>query len=310
MPGELAAGIARLVSLLPPEGRRDLRRLLAHELAAPAPELERGARLDLLCDLIEWAGGEVPTVENYEDERSRRGGLAPPSAATLSSLRRLDQRGGRRRLARGGRIRWTAGERAPRVPASIFTRGGPTHPGVLPRRARLVADTVGVRGVGTTPAPSPAALSRGSRKVLLASRCSRDSSVASRQPLPQPATSHVESAEFPRSCFHAKREYPGSRPTPCREVLLAAQSFLRQRKEVACRARWPVGTAARTSRAPPRRTSCSPSSGRSSSRRRALPASLDGCWRGRRRYAAHPQMSDPTAGTDRRHRRPATRAGW
>ena len=164
MPGELAAGIARLVSLLPPEGRRDLRRLLAHELAAPAPELERGARLDLLCDLIEWAGGEVPTVENYEDERSRRGGLAPPSAATLSSLRRLDQRGGRRRLARGGRIRWTAGERAPRVPASIFTRGGPTHPGVLPRRARLVADTVGVRGVGTTPAPSPAALSRGSRK--------------------------------------------------------------------------------------------------------------------------------------------------
>jgi hypothetical protein len=84
VPGELAAGITRLVSLLPPESRRDLRRLLAHELAAPAPELERGGRLDLLCDLMERAGGEVPTVEDYEHERSRRGDHAPPSAATLS----------------------------------------------------------------------------------------------------------------------------------------------------------------------------------------------------------------------------------
>lgn len=83
MSGELATGIARIVSLLGPEARGDLRYLLAHDLAAPAPELERAARLALLCELIERGTGEVPTVEEYERERAGRDG-SPPSAATIS----------------------------------------------------------------------------------------------------------------------------------------------------------------------------------------------------------------------------------
>jgi hypothetical protein len=83
--GELASGIARMISLLPKDARRDLRRLLSHELAAPASEIERGATLTLLCELIETRLGEIPTVEEYE--RERQGATCDrrvPAAATLS----------------------------------------------------------------------------------------------------------------------------------------------------------------------------------------------------------------------------------
>jgi hypothetical protein len=82
VPGELATGIARMVPVLPAAVRRDLRHLLSHEVAAPAPELERAARLDLLCALVERRMGEIPTVEEYEHERVHH--RRAPSAATLS----------------------------------------------------------------------------------------------------------------------------------------------------------------------------------------------------------------------------------
>jgi hypothetical protein len=83
VPGELAAGVARMVSLLSSESRADLRRLLSHELAAPTPELERAASLELLCGLVDRGEGEVPTVEEYDAERRRRKGPSP-AGSTLS----------------------------------------------------------------------------------------------------------------------------------------------------------------------------------------------------------------------------------
>lgn len=83
MAGELAVGLSRITPLLPAQTRRDLRRLLAHDLAAPRPERERAASLELLCELLDSGGGEVPTVEVYKAARHRRLPQAP-AASTLS----------------------------------------------------------------------------------------------------------------------------------------------------------------------------------------------------------------------------------
>lgn len=83
MGAELATGLARMATLLPAQTRADLRRLLAHDLAAPSPERERAARLGLLCELLEGSGGEIPGVETYERVRHESGGSAP-SASALS----------------------------------------------------------------------------------------------------------------------------------------------------------------------------------------------------------------------------------
>ncbi len=82
MPSELATGLARIVVLLPATTRADLRRLLAHDLAAPPAERQRATRLGPLCRLVEDAGGEVPTVEAYEEARRTRG--EAPAASTLA----------------------------------------------------------------------------------------------------------------------------------------------------------------------------------------------------------------------------------
>jgi hypothetical protein len=81
--GELAAGIAGLVSVLPERTRSDLRALLARDIAAPPPERERAARLSLLCERVRRGGGEVPGVDLYETAR-RQGREDAPSASTLS----------------------------------------------------------------------------------------------------------------------------------------------------------------------------------------------------------------------------------
>jgi hypothetical protein len=83
VPGELATGISRIAGLLPSATRSDLRRLLAHDLAAPQPDRERAMRLALLCEVLEGAGGEVPTVDTYETAR-REARRDAPAASTLS----------------------------------------------------------------------------------------------------------------------------------------------------------------------------------------------------------------------------------
>lgn len=83
MSSELAAGIARIAPLLPTGVRRDLRELLAYDVAVGEPVSERALRFGLLCELLEGAGGEIPSVRDYEVERTRHA-EPMPSAAQLS----------------------------------------------------------------------------------------------------------------------------------------------------------------------------------------------------------------------------------
>ena len=66
---ETARAFAAIAPSLPEATRRELRRQLAHSLAAPSPQELRAGRLGLAVLLVEQGGGELPTSADYDAAR-------------------------------------------------------------------------------------------------------------------------------------------------------------------------------------------------------------------------------------------------
>lgn len=84
-PTEGAQLLSRLVAWFPDDVKQPLRRLLSHDLAVPTPGAARQLRLGLLMDMVSAGTGEVPRVDDYEEERARRSkqGEKFPAHSTL-----------------------------------------------------------------------------------------------------------------------------------------------------------------------------------------------------------------------------------
>jgi len=71
-PSETAQAVAAVAHALPQTTRRELRRLVAYDIAAPAPERRRALRLGLLAQLVAQASPQVPASADYETLRADR----------------------------------------------------------------------------------------------------------------------------------------------------------------------------------------------------------------------------------------------